>query len=77
MLAERESLFLRHQIEQRIVVGGYRCPLIIAGAGTEIFISCGFSDNVLDKGINVPQNETIFLFDGLVISSFFCSQIYP
>lgn len=72
MLAERESLFLRHQIEQRIVDSGYCCPLEITGAGTEIFICCGFSDNVLDKRINVPQNETEFFFDGLVIGSFFC-----
>ena len=71
MLAERESLFLRHQIEQRIVDSGYCCPLEITGAGTEIFICCGFSDNVLDKRINVSQNETEFFFDCLMIGSFF------
>ena len=70
MFTERETLFLRHQIEQRFVYSGYRCPLEITGAGTEIFICCGFSDNVLDKRINVPHNETKFLFDGLVIGSF-------
>ena len=72
MLTERKPLFLCHQIEQRIVDSGYRCPLEITGAGTEIFIGCGFSDNVLDKRINVSHNETKFLFDGLVIGSFFC-----